>query len=207
MANSTSTKIMPTGYTSELCDNDQSFAKFVLGCARAFGACIEQRDDPLDDLPKIQDLEPMYHETELERAMAHLDALQQMSPKARIKYGENIRTDTINDCEKNIAKKQVVRSRIVSMIDRVSTWDPPTDDHHSLKQFMLDQLNQTLQSDGDILYYQNLLQKTIDSDPISFFDDAVESAKWDISYHTKHNKPEKDNAAKKRKWIQDLYIS
>ena len=38
---------MPTGYTSKIADGI-GFKDFALSCARAFGACIEMRDDPSD---------------------------------------------------------------------------------------------------------------------------------------------------------------
>lgn len=45
---------MPSCYTSDIADGkDVSFNDFVLKCARAFGACIEQRDDNANDKPKL----------------------------------------------------------------------------------------------------------------------------------------------------------
>jgi len=46
---------MPTGYTAKLCEGEQSFGEFALGCARAFGACVMQREDSMDDLPKARE--------------------------------------------------------------------------------------------------------------------------------------------------------
>jgi len=41
---------MPTGYTTDIYNGkDVSFRDFALNCARAFGACIMQRDDPADE--------------------------------------------------------------------------------------------------------------------------------------------------------------
>ena len=41
---------MPSGYTSRSCEGEQPFEKFVLQCARAFGACVMQRDAHQSDL-------------------------------------------------------------------------------------------------------------------------------------------------------------
>ena len=44
-----SVRQMPTGYTYDLYDGkDIEFPDFVMKCARAFGALIEIRDDPMD---------------------------------------------------------------------------------------------------------------------------------------------------------------
>ena len=54
---------MPTGYTADIYEgNDVSFRDFALKCARAFGACIEQRDDDANDKPKlIEKTKDNYH--------------------------------------------------------------------------------------------------------------------------------------------------
>ena len=52
---------MPTGYTTDIYNGkDVSFRDFALTCARQFGACIMQRDDPADEKPKIMP-EESYH--------------------------------------------------------------------------------------------------------------------------------------------------
>jgi len=40
---------MPTGYTAEIYEGEKevTFEKFALTCARAFGACITIRDEPM----------------------------------------------------------------------------------------------------------------------------------------------------------------
>lgn len=42
---------MPTGCTAKLHEDDQSFRDFALTCARAFGATIAMREEPLDAPP------------------------------------------------------------------------------------------------------------------------------------------------------------
>ena len=49
------TKAMPTGYTATLMEKGQDFPDFVLLCARAMGATIMLRDEPLDaPIPEFQ---------------------------------------------------------------------------------------------------------------------------------------------------------
>ncbi len=46
---------MPSGYTENIYYGKKvAFKDFALGCARAFGACVMQRDDPADVKPKIR---------------------------------------------------------------------------------------------------------------------------------------------------------
>jgi hypothetical protein len=59
---------MPTGYTAKLYDGDQKFQDFAMECARAFGALIEMRDEPMNaKIPET--FEPSEHHVNgLERA-------------------------------------------------------------------------------------------------------------------------------------------
>lgn len=46
---------MPTGYTAIIEERaDLSFRDFALRCARGMCACVMQRDDPMDELPKAR---------------------------------------------------------------------------------------------------------------------------------------------------------
>ena len=56
---------MPSGYTENIYyGKEVTFKDFALGCARAFGACVMQRDDPADVKPKIMP-EESYHTEKL----------------------------------------------------------------------------------------------------------------------------------------------
>ena len=58
---------MPSGYTENIYyGKEVAFKDFALGCARAFGACVMQRDDPADEKPKIMP-EESYHTEELKK--------------------------------------------------------------------------------------------------------------------------------------------
>ena len=65
---------MATGYTHSI-KNDITFEQFALLCARAFGACIEMRDDPTDKpIPKKFKVDS-YHAKELKEAKTKLKTL------------------------------------------------------------------------------------------------------------------------------------
>ena len=197
---------MPTGYTAAICEGEESFAFFVLKCARAFGACIEQKDDPLNALPEVPATRS-YHSEALDKARARLKTLKKMSKKAREAYGTKARNDDIERSQHYIAEKLATRARLLKMIDKVKSWVHPTSEHAGLKNFMLDQLQQTLNYDGDPTYYQTELAKAEKSTPMSYYDAAVESAQWDIEYHRKHDKTEDAATESKRAWVRELYKS
>ena len=197
---------MPTGYTSGICDGEESFAFFVLKCARAFGACISQRDDPLTELPEPPEAST-YHENQLLVAESRYRSLKKMSLKAREKYGEKCRREDIAHAKKQLAKKLAVRDRLTSMLAKVEEWSPPSPDHYQLKKFMVEQLTQTLEWDGDPSYYQTSLAEAEKANPLTYYNSALEGAQYDIQYHTKHKNNDISAAENKGKWIRELYES
>lgn len=73
---------MPTGYTADL-TLDTPFERFAMRCARAMGACVMMRDDPMD-APIPDKWEPDdYYRKRLEDAKAKLAAAEEM-PKAEL---------------------------------------------------------------------------------------------------------------------------
>jgi hypothetical protein len=78
---------MPTGYTAKLVESGQTFEEFVLTCARAFGALIELRDEPLD-APIPETLEPhSYYAEAVVEAKKRLTNLLDMPEEEREKLG------------------------------------------------------------------------------------------------------------------------
>ena len=67
---------MPTGYTSKIADNI-SFRDFVLTCAGAFGACVEQRDNDMNEKPKLKKLDVSYHQNAIKAAKVKLKLIKE----------------------------------------------------------------------------------------------------------------------------------
>ncbi|HET8688492.1 MAG TPA: hypothetical protein VFM18_17915 [Methanosarcina sp.] len=197
---------MPTGYTATLCDKEQSFGEFALGCARAFGACIGQRDDPLSDLPKSAERDN-YHVLELRRAETELAVLLDMSDADRIELGTTARDDEIIHYQAAVEKRKVVHERLSRMIATVEGWNPPTPDHDNLKKFMLEQLATTIKHDGDVEYYQTQLNSAINKTPLDYYNEKVKSAQWNVDYHKKEQVKADSRVDDRNGWISALYKS
>jgi hypothetical protein len=131
---------MPTGYTAGIEDGTiTDFATFALTCARAFGATIMQRDNPLSEPPKHREVAPYYADrvkTET-AALARLNAMTvdeatveaMLADERRIAAHERYQAD---QAEKN--------AKYDAMLVHVDAWTPPTSDHYALKRFMREQI-------------------------------------------------------------------
>lgn len=145
---------MATGYTAGVADGTiTNFRTFAMQCARAFGALIEMRDDPMDT-PIPTELKPSsYHETALATANARLAELKAMAP-------DEITQKASADLAQDQAASETYRrarveenARLRKMAAQVEAWSPPTPDHNGMKDFMLEQL---LISKNDETYWKSV---------------------------------------------------
>lgn len=140
---------MPTGLTSKIYEGkDITFKEFAISCARTFGAFIHQRDEPLD--APIRKREPdTYYLKELEKAKKDLaDFLTNPPTEDSLakEYEEKVERMRKEDAEIN-KNKQELKARYEAMLKKVQDWNPPTSDHENLKNFMIKQLNESIDFD------------------------------------------------------------
>lgn len=134
---------MPTGYTAGVEDGTVTdFRTFALRCARAFGACIMQREDSLEMLPEPRK-ENSYYLESLARAQARRDTLETMTLawadiEAELQY-----TDAVARITESKARQALELERYAKMLAAVRAWTPPTPDHKGLKDFMVQQITES----------------------------------------------------------------
>jgi hypothetical protein len=192
---------MPTGYTAAVQDGEiTEFSEFAMSCARAFGACITMRDDPAD-APIPEAFEPSsYHAKALEVAQAELAALEAMTEAeqeaaARAAYEIEARAwDEYED------KKFQSRLRYVAMLEKVQAWSAPTPGHVEFKNFMIEQLQESIDFD---------CHRTSSKRP-----EPVETKAWlaekraslnrDIAFCANEQAEEIERARKRTEWVQAL---
>lgn len=191
---------MPTGYTMDV-ENGQSFENFVLGCARAFGACIAQRDAPLSERPAPQEVSPYYLEA-LEKAQKELETL--LSVESPVVYGTDFRQKEIEHYDSQIQRHEDTILKYAQMRQKVLEWTPPSKDHVELKRFMLDQLDQNHDFSG---FYRNKLKEALLTTPLEYYEAQLSEARRSVEYHTKKLEEEGQRVQSRNNWIEELYRS
>ena len=190
---------MPTGYTTDIYNGkDVSFRDFALNCARQFGACIMQRDDPADEKPKIMP-EESYHTEELKK-------LGKFKKPTKAEFEKYVKTK-IADCKETIDKMKKLQKAYNKKIKEAQNWNPPTPEHEGLKKFMIQQLTDSMQFDCSYDHYESELKKLNKMTYDDYFEQQKQHHKRRIEYHTKYLEKDLDNIRKRNKWIQDLYNS
>jgi len=195
---------MPTGYTAKLMEEGQTFQEFILGCARAFGACITMRDDQ-NDAPIPDKFEPSdYYAKNIVEAEEKLKWLKTMSETERTAFGEAEKAKEIDDLNSYINKTVVENIRLEEMEAYVNAWYPPTDDHLGLKKFMLEQIKI---SKNDVSYSERSLDCAKLKPPLAYYPEAISGATRDINYYTKEQAKKIDRVNDRNEWIRQLRMS
>jgi len=196
---------MPTGYTVHVQDGTiTEFKDFAMLCARAFGALVMLRDEPLTS-PIPEKLEPhtKYNDERLAAAEARLSELKAMSPEDIRKAALEAHTAAMTAWAERRQERARTRQRYEAMLAEVRQWAPPTADHKGLKTFMIEQLEESIRFDASDRY---------DEAPVTPAGEAwlleeIRKAERDINYHTQQRAEEIARTAGRNQWLADLRAS
>ena len=189
---------MPTGYTADVGDGKVTdFRAFALGCARAFGACIMQRDDPINEPPKHRQ-PSTWNAEQLVEAQKEADRLSTITLAMAEAESAKEYEECLRFYEESRKRSAEINARYEAMIAKVKAYTPPTPDHEGYKKFMLEQLTISLESD---------FGPPVKLSALDWLSTARERAARSILYHTKANAEELKRFEDSNKWIDALYAS
>jgi len=185
-------------------EKGQTFQEFVMGCARAFGALIEMRDSPTD-APIPDKFEPSdYHTKRLIESREKLAKLKAMTDAEKESFWIAEKDADIKRIEQWLEKDRAQNKRLEDMAAQVKSWNPPTDDHRGLKDFMLQQISI---SKNGIDYIQTSLAEATEKPATAYYVAAVSEAARSIKYHTEENAKEIERVNGRSEWVQQLRAS
>lgn len=192
---------MPSGYTSDIHDGkDVSFQDFALTCARAFGATIMQRDEPLGSKPRLREASA-HHRDSLTKARARLAEVKAWSDDEAERQANAAHSEAISQWRKSTERTVGLRERYGSMLDQALAWTPPTDEHRELKEFMVKQLRESL--DFDCHDRPRPERKSGEE----FRAEQEAAAQWSVDYHAKGVRDEAKRVRGANAWITALWES
>jgi len=193
---------MPTGYTAPVEDGTiTDLRTFVLLCARAMGACVMQRDDPMDDPPKRR--EPSAFEgqrvAEYRERLRFLNSLtsEDVKREAQREYDRKIA-----QYEEYAAKEREANARYNAMAEQVRAWQPPTAMHEEFKSFMLDQLRMSMHD-----YYTSPEHAPKRLSAEKWLEHEMSEARRMLTHYVKYEEEDRIRVAASNAWIDGLYAS
>lgn len=141
---------MPTGYTAPIYEGEEmTFEQFALRCARNFGALVSMREEPMDaPIPDEFKVDAHYQKDYEEAKAAYENFLQNPPTDEELEksYARYVQKETDYAREAN-EKRASGRKRYEAMLAKVRQWEPPTPEHVNLKDFMIEQLTNSMNFD------------------------------------------------------------
>lgn len=193
---------MPTGYTGALYEGEQSFADFVLGCARGMGVAILMRDSPADEPISIEAItdDSEYHARAIREAKEELARLNALTPdevaaEARAAYRERVEFEASYKMT-----RLAMRKRYEDMLAQVREWEPPSAEHETFKQFMIDQLAGSIDFDTS----DNHFRDPVEQPPEKWLAEKIERSARDIAYHTEEEQKRIERNEGRVRWVNQL---
>jgi len=203
---------MPTGYTAEILDGKiNTFKGFAKKCMRAFGATIHMRDDSLNESYRPREIDEYYIE-QVKEAEEELKELKAADDEFFInKIREKLKSDYVYYEERlrEVKKNEV---KLKSILKDTKKWNPPTEDHVGIKDFMIQQLEETIKYDANCKYYEDELQgikikleSPIDVESIKH--QLIEDAEEDVQRSKERLEEERKRCEDSNKWVKDFLQS
>lgn len=190
---------MPTGYTAGVVDGTiNSFETFALQCARAFGALISMRDDPLNaEIP--DEFKPdSYYQDEIKEIQDEIQKLHTMTPEEIKAACDKDLEERHNHKQESYDKAKLENDRLDKMEAAVKAWIAPSTDHAGMKDFMLDQLEI---SRHDLKYYNITIEYEL---PSQWMKRKTESLVKSLLYYQQEYEKEKQRCEDRTRWVKQL---
>lgn len=198
---------MPSAYTMKIQENC-SFQEFLFACARQFGALMHLREDSTKELrlPTAEDFSIPYHEEEKKKAEEDLEDLVAMTQEERAEICEAEHRELIKSAQESIAKGAEIEKKYEAMLIKVQEWEPPTESHAHLKEYMVKQINDSIKFDGvsEFCIKRSLTEKPSTEE---WFDELVKQTSKHIGYHAEKIALAKTSLKENIDWIEKLKAS
>lgn len=193
---------MPSGYTDPVKNGTiTELPDFVWRCARAFGALIEMRDEPTGaKIPEF--IEPsMSSYQRFFRAEVELAATRAMTMEMVYRAYKEERDEHYALDEKMEAEREEAFERYLDMLLKVLDWQPPTPEHHGLKELMIQQLADSISFDCRPFHFP------FPDTPEEWHAQRIQDLEKTISRAWEAHQEELDRCRGRNRWVRDLRSS
>lgn len=196
---------MATGYTAGVGDGSvTSFRKFAMECARAFGALVEWRDEPSVPIPEA--LEPSsYHKEALAKAKRDLGRVMALTESECAEQSSEEYESRLGEWQASRIRRTETRTRYEAMLTEARKWLPPTPEHKGLKDFMVQQLTESIRFDCS--HDDEDWKPKRAASAKAWRDEQIKRAKKDIEYHAEHYADDVRRASERTEWSRALRTS
>lgn len=202
---------MPTGYTGGILDGKiKNFQEFAVLCARAFGATIHMRDESLNT-PYEPRIPSTYHLEGITDAMKEIEKIEKASDaKIILMYRKELKADKKRQLG-YIKEKKANKVKLENILADACLYVPPTPEHQGIKDFMKQQITDTIEWDCKTDYEDKEIEKIdkelLNTDIEDIRKKLLKSPLWNLEYHKKEQLAEIKRCEDSNKWVSDYFTS
>lgn len=195
---------MPTGYTDGVGQGKvTTFREYALTCARAFGACVLMRDDPLDkEIPEEFKPDDYYVES-LRKAREELDSFNKLSHEELAATIQREYESEVASWNERRRERDEVQKRYEMMLEKAKAFNPPTPEHREYAKFICEQLQESIKFDCTGSWFDNQPKRFAGSTE-QFRVERKRQLVEEIERRQRSLQEEIDRAKNRTKWIADL---
>lgn len=194
---------MPTYYTDKIRpEGGVTFEEFVMNCARAMGACITLRDEPGggEKIPERFEAHP-YSMNELTKARERLRDLVRMTVDEVTSECSRVHSEEVGRIRLRNMERDEQRKAYEAMLSKVRSWKPPTAQHEGLRNFMVQQITESIDFDC------RKQEEPVCPPPSEWHEKEVSECHRLIGYHAAEHAKEVARAADRTEWVRALRLS
>jgi hypothetical protein len=164
------------------------------------GVCIEMRDDPADAKIPEKFKPSSYHKEQLDKYKEKLSKIKSMTIEEATQKSKTSYKTSVREYEKYLEEKKELKIKYEEMLEQVKLWTPPSKDHRELKNFMVQQITDSISSDcsTDFCESPKLLSGT------EWKEKEIKDLECNLDYHQKGYKEEVEGVEKRNNWIRQL---
>lgn len=196
---------MPSGYTDQI-KIDTPFPQWAMACARAFGALVLMRDDPLD-APIPQELQPntKWSDEHIAQAQTRLSVLADATDEQLTAEIVQKNAELAKARAESVARDKETRAKYERMLAMVRRWTPPTPDHDELKRFMQNQITESIRFDcHDDSEHLDEWYPQFTGTPQEWRERELAKCHKDLAYHRQQRQEELERTRQRNAWIKSL---
>ena len=194
---------MPTGYTAPIADGI-TFREYAMGCARAFGALIDMRDEPQNaEIPESFEVST-YHKNAIEKASTELKELLAMDHATAAAKAKEAHQNHIDCHTEAIAKNEALAAKYKAMLAKVDAYESPSPDHDNFKKFMADQITESIKFDCSSDYHREAVESAKIMSGAEWILAEKKRMEDSIEYHRKNQADDDERNRQRNEWVRLL---
>lgn len=193
---------MPTGYTAYIEDGNISTGKdFLTLCCRAFGVCIDMKDDLLS-VPIPEEFVPdMYYKKRYDDALLALEKAKSITESEAVEIMKSEKKGREESIKSYIEKEEKQKEAYSKIRTEIEAWIPPTSEHINLKNFALEQID--ISMPGLSSYYNEELAKNqIEVSPQEYIKNQITLKENSVKRAKESYDAEIKRTDEKNKWLK-----